>query len=124
MTGRAETPEQKRAVIERILAAWERAPEIRFGQLLVNANNASTSASAVALFYAEDEALAEAVERFAPRPATAEENFAALKRMAPSLAGVYERAAAKRGIRPWEATEEMAWEECPALRPAAEGRPT
>lgn len=49
---------------------------------------------------------------------TAEENFAALKRMAPSLAGVYERAAAKHGIRPWEATEEMAWEECPNLRPA------
>lgn len=55
---------------------------------------------------------------FAQREYTAEENFAALKRMAPSLAGVYERAAAKHGIRPWEATEEMAWEECPNLRPA------
>jgi hypothetical protein len=39
--------------------------------LLVNANNASTSTCAVAMFYAEDEALAEAVERLtAPREAT------------------------------------------------------
>lgn len=68
MNGRAETPEQKRAVIERILAAWLRAPELRFGQLLVNANNASTSASAVAMFYAEDEALCEAAERFTALP--------------------------------------------------------
>ena len=70
-----------------------------------------------------DRELANLVERLTvPREAAPEENFAALKRMAPSLAGVYERAAAKRGIQPWEATEEMAWEECPALGPAPEGR--
>lgn len=47
---------------------------------------------------------------------THEENFAALKRLAPSLAAVYERAAAKRGIVPWNVSDEQLWEECPSLR--------
>ena len=50
--------------------------------------------------------------------ATLQENFAALKLMAPSLAGVYERAGTKLGIEPHLVTEEQAYEECPALRPA------
>lgn len=36
------------------------------------------------------------------RAATAEENFAALKRAYPSLADAYERAATKNGIAPWD----------------------
>lgn len=51
------------------------------------------------------------------RGATAQENFAALKRGYPSLAGAYERAAAKNGIAPWDVTEEQLWAECPPLRP-------
>ena len=47
---------------------------------------------------------------------TPQENFAALKLMAPSLAGVYERAGVKLGIEPHLVTEEQAYEECPALR--------
>ena len=49
---------------------------------------------------------------------TPQENFAALKLMAPSLAGVYERAGVKLGIEPHLVTEEQAYEECPTLRPA------
>ena len=53
------------------------------------------------------------VLREAPTPEhTPQENFAALKLMAPSLAGV------KLGIEPHLVTEEQAYEECPALRPA------
>ncbi len=65
MTGRAITPEQKRAVVERVLVSWERRPDLRLGQLLVTAHNASVSTGAVAMFYAEDEALALAAEAFA-----------------------------------------------------------
>lgn len=53
----------------------------------------------------------------ARREPTPEENFAALKRMYPRLAAVYERAAEKHGVDPWDVSEEAAWEECPALRP-------
>lgn len=57
------------------------------------------------------------VLREAPTPEhTPQENFAALKLMAPSLAGVYERAGVKLGIEPHLVTEEQAYEECPALR--------
>jgi len=36
-SARAHSPEQKRAVIERLYEAWLREPELRFGQLLFNA---------------------------------------------------------------------------------------
>ena len=57
--GRASTPEQKRAVIERLYASWVEVPEQRFGQLLSNALLRSSS------FSIEDRALAKAVENFA-----------------------------------------------------------
>jgi hypothetical protein len=59
MTGRALTPEQKRAVIERILHAWEQAPALRLGQLVVNAADRAGRD----VFYVEDEALADMCER-------------------------------------------------------------
>lgn len=54
--GRAVTPEQKRAIVEAILAAWLVLPELRLGQLLVNAMPAPNEH--MRLFYAEDAALA------------------------------------------------------------------
>lgn len=54
---RAVTPEQKRAVIERILAGWLRAPSLRLGQFLM------TATSGAPLYYTEDEALAQAAEQ-------------------------------------------------------------
>jgi hypothetical protein len=49
------TPEQKRAAVERLLAAWLRLPDERLGQLLLNACPSG-------FFYAEDEALLNALE--------------------------------------------------------------
>ena len=63
MTGRAITPEQKRAIIERILAAWEKKPALRLGQLLMHAVRAEDPL--MPLIAAEDEWLADAVEKFA-----------------------------------------------------------
>lgn len=58
--GRAVTPNQKRAAIERIYAAWLKAPEQRLGQLL---GNACRGGMRPTLFYREDEPLADAVEQ-------------------------------------------------------------
>mgnify|MGYP006319314983 CR=1 FL=1 len=63
MSGRAETPEQKRAVIERILAAWLRMPDLRFGQLV----SAAADRAEHDAFFIRDEALCEAVEALANR---------------------------------------------------------
>lgn len=56
--GRAATPEAKREIVERLLAAWEKAPQLRLGQLIVAATQGRR------LFHVEDEALAEALEAF------------------------------------------------------------
>ena len=63
-TGRAATPETKRAAVERLLAAWERSPHQRLGQLLDNALIMESLAGAVGLFGVEDEPLIAMVERF------------------------------------------------------------
>ncbi len=62
---RATTAERKREVVERLLAAWERCPHQRLGQVLVNAANQEALAGAVSLFNIEDEAIVAMVERFA-----------------------------------------------------------
>ena len=49
--GRACTPEAKRLAVARLLAAWERCPQARLGQLLVNASGSAD------LSYVEDDAL-------------------------------------------------------------------
>lgn len=59
MKGRALTPEQKRAIVERLLAAWLKMPEQRLGQLILNPFNYAPFVSQI-----EDEYLAEHVERF------------------------------------------------------------
>jgi hypothetical protein len=68
MTGRAVTPEQQRAVVDRLLAAWLRMPDLRFGQLV----SAAADRAEHDAFYIRDEALCEAVEALAngaPLPA-------------------------------------------------------
>lgn len=59
MKGRAQTSAQKRAVIERILAAWEQRPTERLGQFIVNALPPSHEGDP---FYVEDEVLASLCE--------------------------------------------------------------
>jgi hypothetical protein len=66
--GRAYTDEEKRAVLDRLYAAWCRVSAQRLGQLLVNANGES------ALFYREDEVLARQVESFAKEHGKPEES--------------------------------------------------
>lgn len=54
--GRAHTPEQKRAIVERLYAQWLHMPDLRLGQLLALADAGQL------LFYVEDEALLELIE--------------------------------------------------------------
>ena len=54
--GRADTPEKKAAVIDALIAAWARHPELRLGQLI------SCVLHDIDLHYVEDEALREALE--------------------------------------------------------------
>jgi hypothetical protein len=59
--GRAVTDEQKRAVVERLLAAWMRMPHLRLGQF-VCACSARTNADP---FFIEDETLVTQAVEFA-----------------------------------------------------------
>jgi len=62
-SGRADTPVKKREILERLLAEWEKAPQQRLGQLLVNATRDIDVADYRSrMYYLEDEALAERVE--------------------------------------------------------------
>jgi hypothetical protein len=62
LPGRALTPEQKRAIIERVLVAWEANPQLRLGQLIVNTLGRNP-AHPVSLFFVEDEEIAELLEK-------------------------------------------------------------
>ena len=57
------TPEQQRAIVDRLLAAWLRMPALRFGQLV----SAAADRAEHDPFYIRDEALCEAVEALANR---------------------------------------------------------
>jgi hypothetical protein len=61
--GRAETPEDKREIVERILAAWLKHPHQRLGQLIENARARISPLPKSDLFVFEDEALADAIDR-------------------------------------------------------------
>ena len=80
MKGGAETAAQKRAVIEKILAAWERMPESRLAQLITNAvttgkppgsfvgrtdSNGFVSVECRDIFYVEDEDMASCIDAYA-----------------------------------------------------------
>jgi hypothetical protein len=64
--GRAETDEQKEAIVRRILDVWMQFPELRLGQLLVNGLT-TTGTFQRSLFYLEDEKLVALLERFEAR---------------------------------------------------------
>ena len=68
MKGRAETSEEKRAIVERLYAAWLLVPELRLGQLIVNATRNLTQFPGD-VFYIEDETLADAVNAHASKRA-------------------------------------------------------
>lgn len=57
ITGRAHTPEEKKAICDRLYAAWLKNPQQRLGQLLLNAARSETE-----FFYAEDQELIRLVE--------------------------------------------------------------
>jgi hypothetical protein len=65
MTGRAETDEQKKHVMDRLLDAWKKIPELRLGQLINNAIGNEQN-----LFYYEDFDLVREAEQFAARQRT------------------------------------------------------
>lgn len=57
--GRAYTPDEKRDVIEAVLAAWISCKDMRLGQLLCNVMPAEKD-----LFYAEDAYLVDLVDEY------------------------------------------------------------
>lgn len=63
--GRAETDDQKRVILDRLLVVWQHFPTLRLGQLIDNARVAAKVCPD--LFYLEDEALAKVVEDFVSR---------------------------------------------------------
>ncbi len=63
MTHRAITPEQKRAVVERILAVWEKNPELRLGKMFLDVTTGIDNDHTVGkMYFIEDEDLAERME--------------------------------------------------------------
>lgn len=66
MTSRALTPEAKSELLGRLMLAWLTVPDLRLGQLIVNAIGRSDGADSH-IFYAEDFDLLRAVESFAKR---------------------------------------------------------
>lgn len=63
--GRAQTPGEKRAVVERLYAAWLAAPELRLGQLITNALLPGSGSATAALYYATDTELGAVTEAVA-----------------------------------------------------------
>ena len=58
LAGRASTPEQKREITDRLLAAWLKVPELRLGQLIYCACPSER------LFNLEDYPLIERIEEW------------------------------------------------------------
>lgn len=58
MTNRARTPEEKKAILQRLYKVWLTYPHLRLGQLLHNI----VDGTGQALFYIEDEPLIKACE--------------------------------------------------------------
>lgn len=65
-TGRARTYDEKQYVLDRLLMVWDRHPDLRLGQLLVNALSLGGKSEAD-LFDIEDYGLAEYAEEFTVR---------------------------------------------------------
>jgi len=67
MIGRAVTPEQKRAILERIFEAWGKSPQQRLGQLISNSIHGHQEDDTASLYFVEDEILATWAEEFVSR---------------------------------------------------------
>jgi len=68
MEGRAHTDGEKILVMQRVLETWRQHPEMRLGQMLIQALRASDAETTERrIFYVEDVALAEVLERWEPR---------------------------------------------------------
>jgi hypothetical protein len=63
--GKLTLAESRRVIIERLLAAWVAAPELRLGQLIVNSLDFGPSADSAKLFYKRDGDFVVAIEQFA-----------------------------------------------------------
>lgn len=63
---RALTVAQKSSMIETMFQSWIRCPEMRFGQLIVNAIRSSSNAN-IPLFYLEDSDLESMIVDFVQR---------------------------------------------------------
>ncbi len=68
MKGRADTKEKKEQVLRRLLEAWEKAPALRLGQLLFDAQVHARKDTRCDYFSIEDETLAEICENFVNDP--------------------------------------------------------
>jgi hypothetical protein len=62
IAGRANTTTQKSSMMQSLFQAWIKCPELRFGQLIINAMQAQEKQ--VPLFYIEDCELEKAVVEF------------------------------------------------------------
>jgi hypothetical protein len=63
--GRTHTAAQKSMMIEAIFQSWIKCPDLRLGQLIVNALRSSETVKLTPLFYIEDYLLEEAIVEFA-----------------------------------------------------------
>lgn len=61
MEGRAETPEQKREILDQLYLLWCQYPNWRLGQLICNAMELQRGKSVFAVFNIEDQALIESI---------------------------------------------------------------
>ena len=62
---RAHTPNEKRAVIEKLYAAWIAMPELRLGQLITNAVLPGSGEATAPLYFIEDTIIGGVVDKFA-----------------------------------------------------------
>lgn len=61
----AVSAEHRKAILAKLEEAWAASPDLRFGQLLVNALRGEPADLSQALFYIQDESLVTRVERVA-----------------------------------------------------------
>ena len=64
MKGRAETYEQKREAVDKLLGAWMCQPSQRLGQLINNAIQSTKGETSTRLFYIEDNDLVDTVTQY------------------------------------------------------------
>lgn len=61
---RAQTPEQKREIIERLYTLWQAHPDLRLGQLILNAYSTDSVSVEGSIYHGEDFHFINNLERF------------------------------------------------------------